>query len=129
MVPDFRRDDVWMPDQVRHDGRCVCGQTLNSPEGVITGFNGLIQILLRMGQRNEPGLELGRRKINTLLHHLDKELGKSLGIAQLGSLIILDRTLGKKEGEYPSGLIDGKRNSLFLRPLRNVFCQIGRLLI
>jgi hypothetical protein len=20
MVPDFRRDDVWMPDQVRHDG-------------------------------------------------------------------------------------------------------------
>ena len=19
MVPDFRRDDVWMPDQVRHD--------------------------------------------------------------------------------------------------------------
>jgi hypothetical protein len=24
MVPDFRRDDVWMPDQVRHDGkRCL----------------------------------------------------------------------------------------------------------
>jgi len=21
MVPDFRRDDVWMPDQVRHDGK------------------------------------------------------------------------------------------------------------
>jgi hypothetical protein len=21
MVPDFRRDDVWMPDQVRHDGQ------------------------------------------------------------------------------------------------------------
>ena len=20
MVPDFRRDDFWMPDQVRHDG-------------------------------------------------------------------------------------------------------------
>jgi hypothetical protein len=20
MVPDFRRDDIWMPDQVRHDG-------------------------------------------------------------------------------------------------------------
>ena len=20
MVPDFRRDDVWMPDQIRHDG-------------------------------------------------------------------------------------------------------------
>ena len=20
MVPDFRRDNVWMPDQVRHDG-------------------------------------------------------------------------------------------------------------
>jgi hypothetical protein len=21
MVPDFRLDDVWMPDQVRHDGK------------------------------------------------------------------------------------------------------------
>jgi hypothetical protein len=24
MVPDFRRDDAWMPDRVRHDGkRCL----------------------------------------------------------------------------------------------------------
>jgi hypothetical protein len=23
MVPDFCRDDVWMPDQVRHDGKGV----------------------------------------------------------------------------------------------------------
>ena len=28
MVPDFRRDDVWMPDQVRHDGkRCLWTDT------------------------------------------------------------------------------------------------------
>ncbi len=23
MVPDFRRDDVWMPDQVRHDEKGI----------------------------------------------------------------------------------------------------------
>ena len=32
MVPDFRRDDVWMPDQVRHDGkRCLWAGSIYRP--------------------------------------------------------------------------------------------------
>jgi hypothetical protein len=72
---------------------------LNSPEGDITSFDRFVQILLSMGQRDKPGFELGGGKVNSLLHHLDKEPGKSFGIALFGCVVVLDRTLRKKECE------------------------------
>ncbi len=89
-------------------------QNLNPLEGGVTSFNGSVQILLSMGQREEPRFELRGWKIDLLLHHLDKELGESLCIAHLGGSIILHRPFGKKEGKHPRGSIDGDGNTLLL---------------
>jgi len=81
--------------------RSLCGPRSNPLEGSVASFNRSIQILLGVGQRKEPGFELGRGKIDSLLHHLNKELGKSLCIAHLGSAIVPDRTLRKKRVNIP----------------------------
>ena len=89
-------------------------QRSNLFEGRLTGFYGFVQVLLGVGQREEPGFELGGWKIDPLLHHLDKELGKSLRIARFGRLIISHRPFRKKEREQPRRSVDGDGDTLLL---------------
>jgi len=68
-------------------------------KSLFTAFDGLVQILLGVGQREEPGFELRGGEIDPLLHHFNKELGESLRVAHLGRSIISHRPFGKKERE------------------------------
>ena len=79
---------------------------LNPLKSIIAGFDRPIQIFLSMGQRDKTGFELGRRKIDPLLHHFDKELCKSLCIAHLRRGIIPDWPFCEKESEHSIGPID-----------------------
>jgi len=81
--------------------RGLCSPRSNLLKSRIAGFDGFVQILLGVGQRKKPGFELGRRKIDSLFHHLDKEPRKSFRIAHLGSMIIPHRPPPEKEGEHP----------------------------
>src|SRR5512136_868296 len=92
----------------------------NSLEGSVTSFNRSVQILLGVRKRKEPGFKLGRGKIDSLLHHLNKEMGKSLRIAHLGSAIVPDRPFSKEESKHPCRSIDRERNLSLLRTLRNI---------
>jgi len=76
------------------------------PECVIAGFDGFVQVFLRMGQRNKPRFKLRGRQIDPLLHHLNEELGKSLRVAHLGRLIVFDGSLREEECEHPRLLVN-----------------------
>src|SRR4030042_2328731 len=60
MVPDFRRDNVWMPDQVRHDGKGLSMSDLSA---------NILPALLHLRQTVPEALLLPDQRFNGKEHH------------------------------------------------------------
>jgi hypothetical protein len=86
----------------RFEVDCLRGSTQDKRQGLASGRNRLIDVVLGMSGRDEGRFELAARKINAASQHLPEESRKGSRIAPACIGVIVDGTVVEEESQHAS---------------------------
>ena len=89
----------------------VCALAPAGPHGLDGRLDRLIDVVFRVGGRDEGGLELAARQINAACEHFPEETGKEPGVASASIVVVVYRAVMKKQGQHAAGALDDMRHS------------------
>jgi two-component system phosphate regulon response regulator PhoB len=97
------------PGSALASDRCAsCTRQLlgEDPECLACGGEGLVDVDLGMGQRDEGGLELAAREIDAADEHLPEEAGIERRVAPPGVVVVMDGLGVEEQGEHAADALD-----------------------